>query len=176
MKLGAVFSLGVMAMSLFAGCEKTSAPAPAAGAGGRAPFTPTRAQPKLPTLKLWLGAHEITAEIARRSEEILTGMMFRHALGENEGMLFVFASPHRASFWMKNVSIPLSCAYIDPEGIIQEIHDLKPFDENPVPASTDKVQYVLEVNQGWFERHNVGRGMLVRTERGSLAETFFRQR
>jgi len=38
------------------------------------------------------------------------------------------------------------------------------------------VQYVLETPRGWFSRHNVGVGTVVRTERGSLRETFFNQR
>lgn len=176
MQLGLMLSLAVLAMHLFAGCEKASAPRAAAEPEDQAPFTPSQAQPKLTTLKVWLGAHEITAEVARKSTEIITGMMFRQTMEEHEGMLFVFTRPHRASFWMKNVAVPLSCAYIDPEGIILEIHDLKPFDENPVPARTDRVQFVLETKQGWFERHNVGIGTLVRTEKGSLAETFFGRR
>ena len=90
-------------------------------------------------------------------------------------MLFVFGGPMRASFWMRNTLIPLSCAYIDPEGVIQEIRDMKPLDETPIEAKTDQVQYVLEVKQGWFERNKVNVGMLVRTEQGSLRETYFRR-
>jgi hypothetical protein len=32
------------------------------------------------------------------------------------------------------------------------------------------------VKQGWFQRHNIKAGTQVRTERGTLAETFFRGR
>jgi len=35
---------------------------------------------------------------------------------------------------------------------------------------------VLEVNQGWFERNKVGIGAVIRTEHGSLTETFFGRR
>jgi hypothetical protein len=31
------------------------------------------------------------------------------------------------------------------------------------------------VPQGWFSRHKVRTGMVIRTERGSLQETFFRR-
>jgi len=92
-----------------------------------------------------------------------------------EGMLFVFSQPHRAQFWMRNTLLPLSCAYIDSEGTILELHDMKPRDETPIPAASDQVQYVLEMNKGWFERHNVTPGMLINTERGSLSQTFFRR-
>ena len=137
---------------------------------------PTQAQPRLPVIKLLLGTNEIAAELARTPTQWQTGMMFRQEVGEQEGMLFVFPGTQRASFYMKNTKVPLSCAYIDPEGTILEIHDLKPFDEQPVPASSDRVQYVLETAQGWFLRHQVNVGTLIQTERGTLARTFFRPR
>lgn len=163
-------------LGLFAGCGgegvPLSAPPPTTSVAEKTPPT-GRAQPKLPTIKLWLGANEIVAEQALSEQEIRAGMMFRTEMGENEGMLFVFAGPMRASFWMRNTLLPLSCAYIDPEGVILEIRDMKPLDESPIEAQSDRVQYVLEMRQGWFDRHDVKPGMLVRTERGSLRETYF---
>ena len=134
------------------------------------------AQPKLRTMKLWLGSKEITAELAINRVEIGTGMMFRDKMEENEGMLFIFAQPVHVAFYMKNTQIPLSCAYIDSEGTILEIHDMKPLDETPIEARSDLVQYVLEMKQGWFDRNAVRIGTVVRTEHGSLAESFFRRR
>jgi len=101
------------------------------------------------------------------------GMMFRTNMLENEAMLFVHPYPVRASFWMRNTLLPLSCAYIDNEGLILEIHDMKPLDESPITAASEAVRYVLETRQGWFERNAVSTGAVVRTERGSLGETFF---
>ena len=138
--------------------------------------SPTEAQPKLRTIKLWMGTEELVTEIAASEKEVMTGMMFRTKMAENEGMIFIFAGPRQVAFWMRNTLIPLSCAYIDPEGVILEEHDMKPKDETPIPAASNRVQYVLEVNQGWFQRHNIAVGTQIRTERGTLAETFFRQR
>ena len=101
--------------------------------------------------------------------------MFRKEMGEQEGMLFVFPGPYRASFWMRNTLLPLTCAYVDPEGVILEIRDMKPLDESPIQAASDRVQYVLEMNQGWFGRHNITTNMVIRTERGSLREPYFHQ-
>ncbi len=155
------------------GCQKTASPTPGPEPG---PSLPAAAQSKLQTMKLWLGAEEMVAEVALTAEQQRTGMMFRTNLGENAGMLFVFPMPHRASFWMKNCPLPLSAAYIDPEGVILEIHDLQPHNTNSVVAFSERVQFVLETNQGWFRRHNVAAGTVVRTERGALLETFFSQR
>ena len=135
---------------------------------------PKAAQPKLPTIKLWLGAQEITAEMALTMEQERAGMMFRTNIAENEGMIFIMPLPQRASFWMKNCVIPLSCAYIDTSGVILETHDMKPQDEEPILAGSDQVRFVLETKQGWFNRHNIAPGTVIRTERGSLAETFLK--
>ena len=155
------------------GCNNPASPAAGPGAG---PSLPTAAQPILQTMKLWLGAEEMVAELALTAEQMQTGMMFRTNLAENAGMLFAFPAPHRASFWMKNCPLPLSAAYIDPEGVILEIHDLQPHNTNSVVASSERVQFVLETSQGWFGRHQVTTGMLVRTEHGPLSETFFGKR
>ena len=132
-------------------------------------------QPKLATIKLWLGPKEIVAEQAIEPLEVQTGMMFRKEMGEDEGMLFIFDAPMRARFWMRNTLLPLSCAYIDPAGVILELHDMKPLDETGIEAATDRVQYVLEMKQGWFQRNNIAPGTVVRTERGSFAQTYFGQ-
>ena len=152
------------------GCKKASSPAPPPEAGSS---LPSAAQPKLQTMRLWLGAEEMITELALTPQQQLTGMMFRTNLAENAGMLFVFPAPHRASFWMKNCPLPLSAAYIDPEGVILEIHDLQPHNTNSVVASSEQVQFVLETRQGWFRRHHVATGTVVRTEHGSLMSTFF---
>ena len=176
---GSRISTFFFAVALLAGCGKLTgcdrAPAAPPAASDTAPKLPTKAQPKLPTMKLWLGAEELTVELARTPEQIMTGMMFRTNMAENEGMLFVFATPDSRSFWMKNCHLPLSLAYIDPEGTILEIRDMKPHDTTGIDSKTNHVQFVLEVNQGWFGRHHVTEGMLVRTERGTLLETFFRK-
>ena len=74
---------------------------------------------------------------------------------------------------MKNCPHSLSAAYINPDGVIQEIHHLEKNDTNSVVAANDNIQYVLEVNDDWFQRHNISTGTVIRTEKGSLAETFF---
>jgi uncharacterized protein len=139
------------------------------------PGEPDKAQPKLPTMKIWVGAEELTTELALTDKQRIAGMMYRTNMAENEAMLFVFPVPHRSAFWMKNTPLPLSAAYIAPDGTIMEIHDLHPYSTNSAWARSDRIQYVLETNQGWFKKRNIGPGTVVRTERGTLQETFFRR-
>lgn len=156
--------------ALLAGCGPRPEPPPPPPAN---PLEPVRAQPRLPTIRLFLDQHTLTAEIARAPHEIVTGMMFRTNLPPDEAMLFVFPDVDRRAFWMKNCVVPLSAAYLDPDGVIREIMDLHPGDTNTVPTQSRRIQYVLEANQGWFREHGVRPGTLVRTERGTLRETFF---
>ena len=132
--------------------------------------------PKLPAIKLWLGRQEIMAEIAATQRELATGMMHRKEMGENEGMLFIMPFPQRAAFYMRNTHVPLSVAYIDTEGTILEIHDLQPLNEEPVPSKSERIHFVLETKQGWFDRNQVSIGNVIRTEYGTLRETFSRRR
>ncbi len=103
-------------------------------------------------------------------------MMFRTNVPENAAMLFVLGQPQRAAFWMKNCPTPLSCAYIDPEGVIREIRSMEPFNTNSIVADSPDVLFVLETAAGWFDRNHIQTGMLVRTESGTLIETFFQPR
>jgi len=165
----------LMAAAVCGGCNDSPTPT-VEPIQSLTPSLPTVAQPKLQTMKLWLGAEQMEAELALNGIEQQTGMMFRTNLAEQAGMLFVFPMTHRAGFWMKNCPLPLSAAYIDPDGVILEIHDLEPYNTNSVNAATDRVQYVLETSRGWFGRHNVSTGAVVRTEHGGLTETFFQKR
>jgi uncharacterized membrane protein (UPF0127 family) len=138
-------------------------------------FQPTNAQPKLPTIKIYLGAETLDAEQALTPREVMTGMMFRTNIQETDAMLFVFQQPYQAAFWMKNCPESISAAYIDPAGVIQEIHHLEKNDTNSVVAASDNIQFVLETKEGWFARHHIGTGTVIRTEKGSLQQTYFQR-
>jgi uncharacterized membrane protein (UPF0127 family) len=169
----------LLVAALLCGCGKPATP-PAVGtikppaSSNALPGEPTEAQPRLPTVKLWVGPAEITAEIATKPREIQTGMMFRTNMLETEGMLFIFSQPHQAGFWMKNCPLPMSCAYLDAQGVILELHDMEPHNTNSIIASSDKVMFVLETPRGWFERHGVRTNMAVQTAQGTLVQTFFK--
>ena len=127
-------------------------------------------------MKLYLQTQEMVAELALTADQLRTGMMFRTNMDENSGMLFALPYTQRASFWMKNCPLPLSAAYIDPEGVIQEIHELEPYNTNSVVAASDNIRFVLETPRGWFEKHRIGPGIAITTEHGPLMRTFFQSR
>jgi hypothetical protein len=112
---------------------------------------------QLPTLELSAGIHLIRAEVANTFDSRARGLMFRKSLGANSGMLFVFpdVSPH--CMWMKNTYVPLSVAFMDEQGTIVSIHDMKPHDETSHCAAKP-ARFALEMNQGWFAQKGVKPG------------------
>ncbi len=179
--------ISLLGALMLAGCDKagTSTPGGASGPGAGAassasgataasdPDAPTKAQPKLQTMKLWMGPEEIEAELALTVPEQRTGMMFRTNFPEGTGMLFPLPYTQQASFWMKNCPQSMSAAYISPEGVIVEIHKLEKNNTNSVTANAANIRFVLEMPEGWFERHNIKPGTAIRGESGPLMETFF---
>jgi uncharacterized membrane protein (UPF0127 family) len=126
---------------------------------------PTGPNVGLDTVTLHVGKADIKAEVAATPMEDSTGLMFRHSLGDNKGMIFFLPGPQIAHFWMKNCFIPLSVAFIDKDGTILEIHDMQP----PPPGLTDEqepvtnsdssqVYYALEANLHWFALNGVKPG------------------
>ena len=164
----------LLAVALWAGCQK---PATVAAPPPVDESLPTRAQPKLQTMKIYLGAETLDAELALTPSEQQTGMMFRTIVTDDSAMLFVLPQALQApnGFWMTNCPVSLSAAYIGPDGLIEEIHHLEKNDNAPVVATNDNILFVLEVNDGWFARHNINPGTVIRTERGTLADTFSRR-
>jgi hypothetical protein len=166
----------LFAAALVAGCNHSQdAAPPPPPPSGEMPL-PTLAQPKLPTVKLYLGAETLDAEQALTQREQQTGMMFRTNIQDSDAMIFVFPGPFQASFWMKNCPESISAAYINPAGVIEEVHHLEKNDTNGVVAASSNIQYVLETSDGWFQRHRVNVGAVIRTEKGSLQQTYFPNR
>ena len=114
-------------------------------------------QPRLPTVQLQAGMHNIVAEVARTPEQQQTGMMMRTEMATHEGMLFVFDDVSPRCFWMKNTLLPLSIAFIEDDGTIVNIAEMKPRSEAS-HCSEKPVRYALEMNQGWFSKRAIKPG------------------
>jgi uncharacterized membrane protein (UPF0127 family) len=112
---------------------------------------------KLPATRLTAGFHLINAEVASTPEQRATGLMNRPTMPANDGMLFVFERAGQQCFWMKNTLLPLSIAFLDDDGTIVNIEDMKPqtLDSH---CSAKPVRFALEMNQGWFGKRAIKPG------------------
>lgn len=116
------------------------------------------AQPQLPVTNLSISGKTIRAETADEEHERAAGLMFRTELAANAGMLFIMPQTGSVGFWMRNTELPLTIAYIAPNGAIMELHDLEPYNERPVPSRFPQIAYALEMPRGWFTKNNIWPG------------------
>jgi len=110
----------------------------------------------------WGGA-VFSVEIAKTNATREKGLMFRKSLPRFSGMLFIYESPQRAMFWMKNTLIPLDMLFIDKHGTVRRIH------QNAVPRDLSvinggrNIYAVLEINGGLAARLGVTIGTRVQS-------------
>lgn len=112
---------------------------------------------ELPTTPLSINGHKITAEVAKTTEQVTTGLMYRFSLKPDHGMVFVFDRSEPRAFWMKNTFIPLSIAFVAPDGRILNIDDMAPQDES-THLSNGPAMYAIEMRKGWFAERGIRAG------------------
>ncbi len=106
---------------------------------------------------------EIEIELAKTREQTERGLMFRENLDENKGMLFIFSKDENRYFWMKNTLIDLDIIFVDSKGKIVNIAEKVPHSyiaapEEEVATAEGFGKYVLEVNSGFSQKHNLKAG------------------
>jgi len=112
------------------------------------------------SIELTVNSKIIQAELAITERAREVGLMNRASLCDECGMLFVFPSEDKWSFWSKNTQLPLSVAFIDKDGKIVQISHMK---SNSIANHTSiyPVFYALEMRRGWFEKNGVSKGNIV---------------
>jgi uncharacterized protein len=112
-------------------------------------------------IKSGKSTHSFTTEIAATGREQAMGLMFRKSLADDAAMIFPFARPRQASFWMKNTLIPLDIIFVRSDGSIESIaQNTVPYSEDPV-ASGEEVAAVLEVRGGLTRELGIKAGDVV---------------
>lgn len=114
-------------------------------------------QMNLPRTALTAGIYQIDTQLALTPEQREIGLMFRREMPQQEGMLFVFEQPGTQCFWMKNTILPLTAAFVDDQGVIVNLADMKP-QTTDSHCSAKPVRYVLEMNVGWFAKKGIKAG------------------
>lgn len=97
---------------------------------------------------------QLVVEVALSPEQRSRGLMNRQALPANAGMLFILDPQPRQCFWMRNTYIPLTLAFLDENFTLLQLSDMQPLSDE-LHCADQPSSFALEVNQGWFEQHNV---------------------
>ena len=108
-----------------------------------------------------IGGTTVYAEAANTPAEHEMGLMNQTYLNENSGMLFVFPTDQKQSFWMKNMRISLDIIFITADKHVLDIyHSVPPCATDPCVTYTSNapVRYALEVNAGFAEQHGITSG------------------
>jgi len=108
---------------------------------------PPASKSTLPTTSMKIGSKTFTLEIAATQEAREFGLMRRDSMPGDHGMIFVFQTPQKLPFWMKNTRIPLDIIYVDEQGKVDSVKQMQPYVETPV-ASEGVVKWAIELNQG----------------------------
>jgi len=93
---------------------------------------------------------KIQLEVARTQEQQQMGLMYRPALANNRGMLFVFPTAQSVKFWMKNVPVALDMVFLQ-NGVVQYIQaSAPPCDGEPCSTYGPNVpiDQVIELRSG----------------------------
>ncbi len=108
------------------------------------------------------GQARFTVAVADEPAERSQGLMNVESLPRTSGMLFLYESPRRASFWMKNTLIPLDMIFTDETGTVTRIHEnAVPHDETTIDGGPG-VLAVLEINGGLASRMGIEPGSVIR--------------
>jgi uncharacterized membrane protein (UPF0127 family) len=98
---------------------------------------------------------KIDIEIADNQRDIVQGLMYRPQMLPDRGMLFLMDAEEPQSFWMLNTLISLDIIYINADKEIVSIaRNTTPKSTDPIPSGAP-AKYVLEVNAGFCQQHNV---------------------
>ena len=100
----------------------------------------------------------IDIELAQNESQQQLGLMYRDALAENQGMLFLFDNEEVRSFWMKNTILPLDMIFVNARSEIVTIHKHTTPYSDETYVSTRPAKFVIEVNAGYTDKRKVSVG------------------
>lgn len=104
---------------------------------------------------LFIGTQRYDLETVDTDAERRKGLGGRESLCENCGMLFVFETPSRYAFWMKDMRFPLDIIWLSGETVVFVARDIQP-DFLGVIDPTASADRVLEINASRGVNAHVG--------------------
>ncbi len=120
------------------------------------------------TFEASTGAVVLRVEVADDPGERARGLMERTHLPEDGGMVFLFDTPVRHAFVMRDTLIPLAIAFWNRDRRIVGFFEMLPCEEEPCPEYRPSRTYLgaVEANASWFGDHGVEIGDRLNVELG----------
>ena len=109
---------------------------------------------------LAIGSHVVNVEIADTEALRNHGLSGRDSLAADHGMIFIFPTPDKYAFWMKDMSFSLDFIWIK-DGKVSEITPDVPIQANAADRDlntylpVNPIDSMLEVNAGWAQTHDI---------------------
>lgn len=100
----------------------------------------------------------VSVEVVSDNDDLARGLKYRNSLGKDSGMLFIFPKPGRHDFWMKDTLISLDILWLDENREVIYIAGHVPPCRSvqcPTYGPAQMSRYVLEVNAGYAQKHNI---------------------
>ena len=97
-------------------------------------------------------------EVAKSTSDQQKGLSDRDSMANDHGMLFVFDSEANWGFWMKGMRFSLDIIWFDSQRHVVYIEQSLPPctpEDCPIYTPPVKAMYVLEVNAGFVQNHNI---------------------
>jgi uncharacterized membrane protein (UPF0127 family) len=98
-------------------------------------------------------SNSLKLTLAKTVKDREQGLSDKMSLGQDEGMLFIFDSPGRYGFWMKNMLFPIDMIWLDQDAVVVSIDsDVTPDSYPNIYYPKSDALYVLETNAGLSKR------------------------
>ena len=114
------------------------------------------------TALVTVGGVNLITSLSTTPDAQSKGLAIRDSLNENEGMLFIFETPQKYSFWMKDMKFPIDIIWINQDGKIVHIEKNLPpcvfLLPCPSYAPKDDSLYVLEVVSNFTNKFDINVG------------------
>ena len=105
----------------------------------------------------------LVVEVANTKASREQGLSGRKSMKDDEGMLFIFDTPGRYGFWMKDMNFPLDIIWINDDGIVVSVERGVAVESYPKAfINQSNARYVLEINAGLAEKFGLYIGSKVK--------------
>lgn len=133
--VGVAIVIAATGSTLLGGCSSESS---GSGSSNLAPSG-------LPTAPVTIKGERFMMELALTEPHRIKGLSGRAEIDPKGGMLFVFPSPARREFVMRDCPAPIDIAFLDSSGRVVALHEMKP--EEPKREGESDMEYEFRLKR-----------------------------